>query len=218
LGRGPTESWRARLSRAWGGPGVDREPARNPESRPTTNESWRAGVSIRACGATQPASKGHLRRCSPRGKERPATLLNRREGAAHGAAQPAERGGRRATQPASQKRHRVVPGAAGARAGGFRYAPAALVNPRARDDCGAAQPDLQMRHLVVPGRAVPETTGARAGGGRVSIRACGATQPAGRGRPAALLNRLGGAVCCGPRSAWVCCIVRRLRAVGECFT
>src|SRR5690606_31181421 len=88
-GRGPTESWRARLSRACGGGGVDREPVRHSEARQTMNESQRAGVSIRACGAaqptskdacgaTQPASKGRLRRCATRGTGRSAGVLARR--------------------------------------------------------------------------------------------------------------------------------------------
>jgi hypothetical protein len=228
--RGATESWRARLSRACGGGGVDREPVRNPESRPTTNESWRAQVSIRACGATQPASKERLRRYSTRGTVRAERYPTRiPEATPRGA-------GRRRSE-----------------GGGFRYAPAALLNPRAGAACGATRPAGRggvRRCSTRPPDATSRGAGARsardhrsAGGRRAgfdtrprrySTRGTGGDlrhystreqgtsaallNPRDGGRPAALLNRLGGAVCCGPRSAWVCCIVRRLRAVGECFT
>jgi hypothetical protein len=144
-----------------------------------------------AAGARAGGFDTRLRRYSTREQGTPAALLNPRGGAAYGAAQPT---GRRCARPCStrgagrtERYSARIPEttshgaeAAGAEVGGFRYAPAALLNPRGRAAYGAAQPARLKRHLVSPGRAVSETTGAQAGGGRVSIRACGATQPARR--------------------------------------
>src|SRR5690606_10396496 len=141
--RGATESWRARLSRACGGGGVDREPVRNPESKPTTNESWRRGfryapaalLNPRArdtCGAARPAGRSDLRRYSTDGKALRTVLLNPRSGANGALLSPPPRSDT-AWCRGQQERGRV----------GFdtrlrRYStrgterPAALLNPRDR--------------------------------------------------------------------------------------
>jgi hypothetical protein len=173
---------------------VDREPVRDPESRPTTNESWRAQVSIRACGATQPASKERLRRYSTRGTVRAERYPTRiPEATPRGA-------GRRRSE-----------------GGGFRYAPAALLNPQAGAACSATQPASKgrLRAAQPAGSSGPRRYSTRGEGRRAALlnptsrcdiswcRGAQCPRPQERGReaggfryaPAALLNPRDGATC-----------------------